>query len=164
MLLHSARSTHATRPVIDSDRDDWWRLARCADPRDRNMWTADALDVRLAAAHQCIAHCPVVARCHQYARDYAWTGMAVGGVVYGYDGLPLDVEPQPCQTCRPALRIAMRHPLATLKLCERCGREFLSDHPARRQCRTEECERARWRESRRRGRAELSTANREVNR
>ena len=98
MLLHSARSTHGNAPVIDSDRDDWWRQARCAGP-DRDSWTADDMGVRLAAAHQCIAHCPVLARCHRYAQDHAWNGMAIGGVVYGYDGLPLDVEPGPCLKC-----------------------------------------------------------------
>jgi hypothetical protein len=107
MLLHSLRSTHGSAPVIESDRDDWWHQARCAGA-DKDSWTADDLAVRLSAAHQCIAHCPVLVPCHRYARDYPWTGMAVGGVVYGYDGLPLDVEPQPCQACRPSLRIAMR--------------------------------------------------------
>lgn len=149
MRLHTHPSP---APAVDSDRDDWWRLARCTGP-DKDCWTADDVQVRLAAAHQCIAHCPVLAACHRYAQDHTWTGMAVGGVVYGYEGQPLDLEPQPCQTCRPPLRVAMGHPLATLKCCERCGREFLADHSARRQCRTEECERTRWRESRRRGRA-----------
>jgi hypothetical protein len=96
MKLH----THPSPvPVIESERDDWWRQARCTDVRDRDMWTADDLGVRLAAAHQCIAHCPVLARCHRYAQDHTWTGMAIGGVVYGYDGLPLDLEPGPCLKC-----------------------------------------------------------------
>ena len=156
MLLHSARSTHGSVPVIDSDRDDWWRLARCADA-DRDSWTAGDLSVRLAAAHQCIAHCPVVAACNRQAKDHKWLGMTVGGVVYDYEGRPLDAEPSPCRKCRPPAVRQYVGPLAQLKLCERCGQEFLADHSARRQCRTEECERARWRESRARGRAELST-------
>lgn len=155
MLLHSARTTHGRVPVIDSARDDWWRLARCAGA-DRDSWTADDLSVRLSAAHQCIAHCPVVARCHKEAQEHQWRGMTVGGVVYDYEGNPLDNEPRPCRTCRPPAPRQLVHPLAQLKVCERCGTEFMADHPARRQCRTEECERARWRESRRRGRAVAS--------
>ena len=105
MILHAHPSPV---PVIESDRDDWWHQARCADPRDRDMWTSDHLGVRLAAAHQCIAHCPVLARCHREAQDSVWRGCAVGGVLYDYEGYPLDLEPQPCQACRPSLRIAMR--------------------------------------------------------
>src|ERR1044072_8310760 len=106
-------------PVIESDRDDWWRHALCAGPA-RDIWTADELSLRLVAPHQCIAHCPVVARCHKEAQDHEWRGMTVGGVVYDLAGRPLDLEAKPCQTCRPPLRVAMGHPLATLKLCERC--------------------------------------------
>lgn len=138
MLLHTR---HSAVPVIDSDRDDWWRHARCAWSADRDAWTADDLHVRLAAAHQCIAHCPVLARCHAEAKDHTWRGTAVGGVVYGYDGLPVDMEaPRYCARCRPLP--AIPHPCQRLALCERCGREFVADHPMRRQCRTEECKRA----------------------
>jgi hypothetical protein len=101
MLLHSARSTHAARPVIDSDRDDWWRLARCAAP-DRDMWTADDVHLRVAAAHQCIAHCPVVADCHRDSRDRPWRSVTAGGVVYGLDGRAVNLEPPAvCRECAP---------------------------------------------------------------
>lgn len=99
MLLHSRPSPV---PVIDSDRDDWWRHARCANAADRDMWTADDVWVRVAAAHQCISHCPVLARCHREAQEHTWRGTAIGGVVYGHDGLPVDIEaPRHCPTCAP---------------------------------------------------------------
>jgi len=136
MLLHSRPSPV---PVIDSDRDDWWRHARCAAP-DRDMWTSDNLGDKLSAAHQCIAHCPVLARCHTEARNHTWRGTAVGGLVYSVEGLPIDLEPpRYCSSCQPLPPIS--HPCQRLTTCERCGREFVADHPMRRQCRTEECKR-----------------------
>lgn len=135
MLPHSR---HSAVPVIDSDRDDWWHHARCAAP-DRDMWTSDNMGDKLAAAHQCIAHCPVLARCHAETKQLGAAGAAVGGLVYGVDGQPIEMEAPLCKKCQPLPPIS--HPCQRLALCERCGREFVADHPARRQCRTEECKR-----------------------
>lgn len=140
MRLH----THPSPvPAVDSDRDDWWRHARCATGgrAERDTWTSDNLDVRLAAAHMCIAHCPVLARCHKEAQGYDWPGVTVGGVVYGRDGQRLDLEPPLCVACRRPTPVAVRvvrippaGPRSWLALCERCGGEYVTDRPTRRYC------------------------------
>jgi hypothetical protein len=91
--------------VIDSDRDDWFRRARCNSP-DRDMWTSDDAQVRLAAAHQCRTHCPVLESCERAARGQDWRSTTVAGVAYGQSGNEVGVVPPSlCGECAPGMLV-----------------------------------------------------------
>lgn len=100
-LLHAAGRITARPAPLEADRDEgWWHSARCKDPRDRDMWTSESLADRRAAAHQCVAHCPVLNQCAHEAVQQRWSTATVAGVVYDHDGgVNEGFIPRVCHTC-----------------------------------------------------------------
>lgn len=100
MLLHSLRSTHARGPSV-AYGGDWWHRARCTGP-DRDSWTSENYMVRAHAAHQCLAHCPVLEQCRTDTAGQDWRTTAVAGVVYDNEGrVSADRGFPLCTECRP---------------------------------------------------------------
>lgn len=138
MRLHARTSTV---PGIDSDRDDWWRSARCTGV-DRDTWTSENYVIRMHAAHQCVAHCPVLDACRRDAAGKDWRTTAIAGVVYDHEGLvQADRGFPPCAACGPPSAEENRQPRPRrwLGLCAICGSEFVAQHPTARVCRAKTC-------------------------
>jgi hypothetical protein len=106
---------------------EWMEKAACRQPDvDPEWWN----ELPSLAVHLCRTHCPVRAKCDEWAHGKQWHGLVVGGWLRpdGFHGARAATQPAErtagCPTCAPGqLAAAKRGPkLAGFAPCPRCDR------------------------------------------
>jgi transcription factor WhiB len=95
---------------VEQERGDWRDQALCAqDGMDPELWHYSGMGLVgvghpvALARHLCVAHCPVLWECGQWARGKTWRGTCVAGRIHKESGGISSTQPirATCPICWP---------------------------------------------------------------